>query len=324
MNDDQMDERPVPVAPNADPTAVRLAYLRARRMQPRPTYLTDRGRLVHGPTLPGGAVPWSRTSDLTRAEVEEAAALIAEGRIGRRSVVMPDRLRSRSWISVEQVLLALEDHLGWRGAGWKVGAASEEIRQAEKIPSPTPGRIYEHTVFASPAALAPELFVNYRVCECEFAFELRLDFPARDQPYTEAEAEAGIAAVLPVIEIGDSVFEDWYAMSSYLGGLHDNGGGAALVEGQRVAEWGSIDLPRACVDLYVNDFYVKSGVGAAAMGSPVTSLTWMLNWLRGRGRGVTAGEVVSTGTCTAHCFVARGDRVSADFGDLGLVEAVFE
>ena len=80
----------------------------------------------------------------------------------------------------------------------------------------------------------------------------------------------------------------------------------------------------ANIDLYVNDSYIKSGQGKEAMGHPVTSLTWMVNWVRDRGLAVAAGEMVSTGTCTAHTFVQPGDLVSVDFGELGLVEALFE
>jgi 2-keto-4-pentenoate hydratase len=308
---------------DAEMTA-RLSALRQSRSLPRPADLTERGRLIHGTTAPGGSVPSPRTSDLSPAEVDEVVELISNGRRARRAVEMPERLRARSWTSVEQVLLRLEEHLGWRAAGWKVGAASMEVRRAENIPSPSPGRIFERAIFASPASIGPEFFVNYRLCECEFAFELGSDFPARDRPYTPAEARDGIAALMPVIEIGDSVFLDWYSLSGYFGGMYDNGGGAALVEGARIRDWESIDLPAANIDLYVNDYYIKSGKGIEAMGHPVTSLTWMLNWARERGCDVSAGEVISTGTCTAHCFVAPGDRVSVDFGELGLVEAYFE
>jgi 2-keto-4-pentenoate hydratase len=306
-----------------DDASNRLAVLRAGRGQPRPPHLTERGRLIHGPTPPGGSVPSARTADLSPVEVAEVISLIANGRLDRRPVTMPERLRARSWASVEEVLLGLDTALGWRPVGWKVGAASMEVRRAENIPSPSPGRIFEHAIFDSPATIGPEYFVNYRLCECEFAIELGADFPARDEPYSESDIRAGIESLLPVIEIGDSVFEDWYTLSGYFGGMYDNGGGAALVEGTRVRDWQAIDLPAANIDLYVNDSYIKSGKGIEAMGHPVTSLTWMVNWVRERGRAVAAGEVVSTGTCTAHCFVAPGDRVSADFGELGLVEAYF-
>jgi 2-keto-4-pentenoate hydratase len=304
-------------------TAETLAALRRGRNQPRAAYLTDRGRLIHGPTPPGGSVPTPRTADLSPDELREVIDLIAEGRLNRTSVVLPERLRARSWQSVEQVLLGMPERLGWHGAGWKVGAASNEVRRAENIPSPSPGLIYAHTIFESPAQIGPEAFINYRLCECEFAFRLSRAFPARAEEYTESEVRAGIAELMPVIEIGDSVFEDWYSISGYFGGMYDNAGGAALVTGSPTTEWQHIDLPRATIDLYVNGSYVKSGQGLEAMGHPVTSLTWMINWVRERGRQVNAGDIVSTGTCTAHCFVARGDTVSVDFAELGLVEVTF-
>ena len=77
------------------------------------------------------------------------------------------------------------------------------------------------------------------------------------------------------------------------------------------------------MDLYLNGWYIKSGQGKAAMGHPLTSLTWMVNWARQQGRAVAAGEIISTGTCTGHCFAAPGDVASADFGELGKVEARF-
>ena len=282
------------------------------------------GRPIHGTTQPGAFTPCTRQTALSTSEVREVVDLIEAGRLQRQPVDLPVRLRTRSWESVAAVVLALEERLPWDGAGWKVGAASPDVREAEGVPGPLPGRIFARGVFPSGSSLPPELFVNYRLCECEFAFELGLDFPARERPYTDADARAGIESLIPAIEIGDSVFEDWYAASGYFGTCLDNGGGAAFVAGTRIRDWHSIDLPHASMDLYLNGQYVKSGVGQAAMGHPVTSLGWLLNWLRERGRGTVAGEIVSTGTCTGHCFVASGDHVRVDFGDLGVVQADFE
>lgn len=288
-----------------------------------PAEFCERGRPIYGPTPPSGAIPCQRTSRLSDAEIAEVASLIARGRLQRRDVQLPERLKTRDWGSVERVVLALDEVLGWEGGGWKVGAASADVRRSEGLPSPTPGRIYKHAMFPSGARLAPELFINYRNCECEFAFELGLDFPPREAPYTEADAAAGVATLLPALELGDMVFVDWYGASAYFGSCLDNGGGAAFVAGTRATDWSCIDLPGAGMDLYLNGTYIKSGTGAAAMGHPLTSLTWMLNWARVHGLSVTAGEIVSTGTCTGHLFAAPGDDVTADFGALGTVVAIF-
>jgi 2-keto-4-pentenoate hydratase len=289
----------------------------------RPEWLSERGREIYGATPPGHSVPVARQSALDDGEVEEVVSLIAEGRTARHAVALPERLQTRHWPSITRVSLALDARLGWEGYGWKIGAASEEIRRSEGVPSPSAGRLHRRGVSASPAELPADLFVLYRNCECEFAFELGVDFPARDKPWTEADARAGIESVMPVLEIGDTVFDDWYGASGFFGSCMDNGGAAAFVEGPRHRDWRQFDLAQAGMDVYLNDHYVKSGRGAAAMGHPVTSLTWLLNWLREESLGTTAGEVVSTGTCTGHLFALPGDTVRAEFPELGTVEAKF-
>jgi len=199
--------------------------------------LSDRGRPIYGPTPPGQGVPCSRQSPLTGAEVAEVAAVIAAARRGRHAADLPERLRTRDWDSVVAVLLAVDEELGLAGVRWKVGAASDEIRRAERLPSPSPGVIYAHTIFPNGARLPAELFINYRCCECEFAFRLARDFPVRAEPYTEADATAGIDCLFPALEIGDTVFRDWYGSSGYYGTCLDNGGGAALVCGPDTRAW---------------------------------------------------------------------------------------
>ena len=144
--------------------------------------LTDRGRPLYGATPPGGATPCARATPLTTAEVGEVAAIIAAGRLERRAAQLPERLRTRHWPSVLRVMLALDQRRGRAGAGWKIGAASEDVRRAEGVPGPSPGIIYRDTIFPSGTLLPPDLFINYRNCEREFAFQLSLDYPSRPAP----------------------------------------------------------------------------------------------------------------------------------------------
>jgi 2-keto-4-pentenoate hydratase len=289
-----------------------------------PSELTVRGRTIYGPTPPGQAIPCRRTTPLDADERKTVVELIAGGREGRHSVVLPEELQTRDWESVTQIALDLDTRLGWEPIGWKIGAASDEIRRAEGLPSASPGRIYRSTVFTSPASLASDLFINYRNVECEFAFRLRTALPARPDVYGEDEVADAIECLMPTLEIGDTVFEDWYGSSAFFGSCLDNGGGAALVCGDPVEEWRGLDLPNARIAISLNGQYINEGFGRAAMGHPLTSLTWLVNWLAGHGRGMDAGEIVSTGTCTGHCFCAPGDAVSVDFGRLGVLRARFE
>ena len=286
--------------------------------------ITPWGRPIHGPTLPGQGIRCARQSPLSPAELEEVAQLIARARIDRTSAVMPERLKTRHWESIMAVMARANAILAWPPAGWKVGAAAVEIQRAEGVPGPAPGRLSRQGVYASPARLPAALFINYRCSECEFAFRMAADLPPRATPYTEDEVAAHVVALLPALEIGDTVFGDWYGASGYQGSSMDNGGAAAFVYGAPVRDWRRFDLAAAQIDLYLNGQYVKSGYGRAAMGNPLTSLTWMANWLRERGQTLAAGEFVSTGTCTGHFFAAPGDQLDVDFGDLGKLVVVYE
>jgi 2-keto-4-pentenoate hydratase len=292
-------------------------------MSVAPGELSVRGRAIYGPTPPGKAIPCARTSPLSEDERRTVVELIAEGREGRHSVVIPDALQTRHWESVNRVALDLDVRLGWDPAGWKIGAASNEIRLSEGLPGAAPGRIYRSTVFPSGANLGPELFINYRNVECEFAFRLADPLPVRAAPYSEDEVADAVECLLPTLEIGDTVFDDWYGSSSFFGSCLDNGGGAALVCGDPVTDWRGLDLPDARIDISLNGQHINSGYGRAAMGHPLTSLTWLVNWLGEHGLGMAAGEIVSTGTCTGHCFCAPGDTVSVDFGPLGVLTTHF-
>ena len=282
------------------------------------------GRRIHGPTLPGQGIRCKRVTPLSEQEIEETAEIIAQGRIERRSASLPERLKTRHWESVMAVMARLNEKLGWPSAGWKIGAAAEEIRRAEGVPEPAPGMLFKQGVYASPARLPANLFINYRCSECEFAFRLAADLPPRPAPYSEMEVAEAVEVLLPALEIGDTVFEDWYGASGYQGSSMDDGGAAAFVYGAPIHDWQRFDLPDAKIDLYLNGRYIKSGYGRAAMGNPLTSLTWMANWLRIRGQALHAGEYVSTGTCTGHFFAAPGDRLDVDFGPIGAVHVEYE
>lgn len=285
--------------------------------------LTSVGRPIFGPTPPAGATPCARRTPLSDSERAEVVELVAQAREQRQTLELPERLHTRDWDTITQIVLDLDVRRGLKPTGWKIGAASETVRIAEGLPYPAPGRLYEGSIFESGAVLPPELFINYRNNECEFAFRMANELPPRPTPYTEDEVAAAIDYMALAIEIGDTVFPDWYGVSGYLGSSLDNGGGAALVLGPPTRNWRNLDLAGTRIDLYLEGTWIKSGYGEAAMGHPVTSLTWLVNWLSARGMTLAAGETVSTGTCTGHCFAARGDSVKAVFEHIGEVSVSY-
>ena len=66
------------------------------------------------------------------------------------------------------------------------------------------------------------------------------------------------------------------------------------------------------------------GTGANVLGDPRVALTWLANALSRFGTPLSAGEVVTTGTCVVPVTVQPGETVVADFGPFGRVEVSFE
>ncbi len=84
-----------------------------------------------------------------------------------------------------------------------------------------------------------------------------------------------------------------------------------------------MDLKGHPVRLYRDGKPVAEGVGANALGDPLTVLEWTANHLSALGDGIKEGEVVSTGTCTGVTPVAPEETLVADFEELGRIEVRF-
>lgn len=258
------------------------------------------------------------------SRIEEVARRIADGRRDKRTVARLEPRLHPSWDEVYPIQDRVHDLLDRPDElGWKVGAASEEVQRLEGMPAPVVGRVYPGTVHESGTILPPELFINFRTCECEVAVELSTDLPARPDPWTVEEVAAAIGWVFPVIEVGDLVFDDWYGVRDFFGTCIDNAGASQLVRGERRRYEPGLDLAGIVISLFHNDEYVRDGHTVAAMGDPVVSATWTVNLRRRGGHGLRAGSIISTGTCTGHCFAETGDTVEARFTGLGDVTARF-
>ena len=63
------------------------------------------------------------------------------------------------------------------------------------------------------------------------------------------------------------------------------------------------------------------GVGANVLGCPRIALTWLVNELSGLNIILKKGEFVTTGTTTTPMAIFPGDKIEADFGSLGKINA---
>ncbi|MCY1240996.1 2-keto-4-pentenoate hydratase [compost metagenome] len=132
-----------------------------------------------------------------------------------------------------------------------------------------------------------------------------------------------IEAVIPSIEIADARFSE-PASCSPAAALCDLAFSGAWVKGVEVKDWRAIELRTLKVSLCANGQMVREGVGSIAMGDPLEALRAMFVDMGRRGEILREGAVVTAGTYTVPYLVKPGDRLLADFGCLGVVEADFD
>ncbi|KQP94109.1 hypothetical protein ASF60_13475 [Methylobacterium sp. Leaf113] len=91
------------------------------------------------------------------------------------------------------------------------------------------------------------------------------------------------------------------------------------VIGPRVPDWRAADLAATAISLSLDGHTVARGRGADTFGTPVAGVAWLARRLSNRGRRIEAGEIVATGSCTGLVQVVPGQRVRAEFQNLGAV-----
>jgi len=249
-----------------------------------------------------------------------ATLLLAARRRQRRVPALPPDCRPADASSGYQVQDAMARLTGADG-GFKIGCTSARARAVIATDEPFAGRLGRAAIHASPAVLPASGFM-LRGIECEFAFRLGRDLPARAAPYDEGDAAAAVAAVIPAIEVVESVFEDWTRVG-VASVIADNGGHGALVIGPETTDWRGLDLERHAIALSIDGRPVACGTGAEALGGPLKALAWLATDRARRGDGLRVGQIVTTGTCTGFHIVAPDASVLADFGALGQVELRF-
>ena len=132
-----------------------------------------------------------------------------------------------------------------------------------------------------------------------------------------------VDAVAGAIEIVGSRFVGGLAGKGPLLTAADFGANIALVIGPWNTDLHDIKLAAHAVEVFIDGDLREQGTGARALGNPFNVLKWLANNQSETGKGLKAGEIISTGTCTGLLDVLPGNMVIAEFGSLGSVKIQF-
>lgn len=258
---------------------------------------------------------------MTPENTARAAKLLADAYNSRVQLSdLPENCRPSERDESYAIQDAMAENLGLTCAGWKLGMSAPGTMRQFNVTAPVPGRIFKECIFEDGASVPAGHYTGPKV-EPEFAVRIKSDLPARDSDYSRAEVEAATDAILLCIEIADNRVA--MAPPQPLSMIADNGGFAAYVVGPEVANWRDVDFAAAPVDLIIDGEVAAPGLKGEFRVDPIDVVVWTLNDLSRRGYGLTAGDLISTGSATVPTAMGIGSEAIGQFGTLGEVRVKF-
>jgi len=205
--------------------------------------------------------------------------------------------------------------------GYKLACTNSRVMKLLGVNGPLSGRMLSHSTHKNGATLNTDDFFR-RIVELEFAFIMEKDVPTSHKPYTASTIIPYIGNFIPGLEIVDHHYTDFTKVGANAL-VADNAIHGASILGNGVPNWQFIDLSGHQVQLIVNNSLFSQGTGKNVLDSPLNVMAWLANHLQSRGISLKSGDLVSTGTACEIYQAEKGDKVSADFGELGSVSASF-
>ncbi len=244
-------------------------------------------------------------------DISHAVRTLLDARRSGRQATPPFALKDRA------AVYAIQDGVAQATgplAGWKVGARTPTA-------DPNPAPLLAGALLPSPARFDGRAMHMIGV-EVEISFHVVRDIAARTAPVEREEALAAVGDAFVGMEIVDTRLADFSnADPEWL--LADNQMNHALVVGDPIRDWKSLDWPGLQVKLVVDDKVIVDRQGGLGAVDPVRPLAWMIDHaVRHRG-GLRAGQAITTGSWTGLLYFPPGSHARGEFLSLGAVEASF-
>ncbi len=244
-------------------------------------------------------------------DISNAVQALLEARRSGRQVPPPFALKDRA------AVFAIQDGVAAATgpvAGWKVGARTPTAE-------PNPAPLLAGALVPSPGRFDGKAMHMIGV-EVEISFHIVRDIAARTAPVGRDEALAAVGDAFVGMEIVDTRLADFKSADpEWL--LADNQMNHALVIGNSINGWKSLDWPKLQVNLVVDGKTIVDQQGGLGAVDPVRPLVWMIDHaVRHRG-GIHAGQAITTGSWTGLRYFPPGSHARGEFVGLGEVEASF-
>ena len=213
---------------------------------------------------------------------------------------------------IQQRMLSNRLQAGERVVGKKIGVTSAAVMNMLGVYQPDFGYLLDGMIYNEGQAIDASTLIQPKA-EGEIAFILKKDLMGPG--ISNADVLAATECVMPCFEIVDSRIRDWKIKIQDT--VADNASCGVFVLGDRAVDPRRVDLSTCGMVLEKNGEIIGTGAGAAALGSPVNAVTWLVNTLGQLGIGMKAGEVILSGALAAMSPAKAGDNFRVSIGGLG-------
>jgi len=236
---------------------------------------------------------------------------------GRSISELPERLVPSSFEEAYSVQSYIEKPNNPR-VGWKLAATSLEGKKHIGVSGPMIGRITTKMSLALNDIVSAKAN-NMMVAEPEFVFVFNQRIEPRDRSYTKEEAMGLVSELKLGLEFPNSRFIK-FETAGELSLIADNACAHEFMLGPTAPEiWRNLELSEHKVVGWIGSKSKFEGVGSNVLGDPINALLWFLNKASKRKFVIKEGDFVTTGTTTQPMPFEMGDKIIADFGELGEV-----
>ncbi len=208
--------------------------------------------------------------------------------------------------------------------GHKIGLTSKAMQSALNIDEPDSGILFDDMFFADGGLVPTDRFIGTRV-EAELAFVMKHRLAGPN--CTMFDVLNATDFVIPALEILDTRIErvdpKTKATRKIFDTIADNAANAGIVLGGRPIRPLDADLRWIGALCFRNGQLEETGLAAAVLNHPATSVAWLVNKIAPQGHALEPGQVVLAGSFIRPIETKKGDTIQADYGAHGSVSCYF-
>lgn len=265
---------------------------------------------------------------MTPDDIETAAEALFQAektgrQIGLLSLKHPKAGLDEAY-AVQAALIRRKRAAGASVVGWKIGLTSRAMQMALNITTPDSGVLLDDMLFADGATVPAGRFIQPRV-EAEIAFVMKA--PLRGAAVTQAEVMAATEFVAPSLEILDTRIRRTDPVTgkarTIFDTVADNAANAGIVLGPERHVPDGLDLRWQGAIVKRDGVVEETGLGAGVLDDPMTGILWLVHRLAQYDMGISAGDIVLSGSFIRPIEAPPGSRFDADFGPFGRVTLNF-